>query len=410
MHEAKNSPGAERVAGPKQALAILLGSSLSIMGAVMVAPVLPKMASELVNSPETAMLLPLVATGPALAIALFAPLAGWLSDRIGRKTLLMLATLIYVIAGVAPALLHSLNEILGSRLIFGLAEAAIMTCCTTLIGDYWKGAQQQRYINLQVVAISLVGSLFFVLGGAAGELSWRAPFYLYLLPLLLLPLMAMTLWEPTRQPAQHQADTQVEMASATAPGVAAPVLSAGLLALIGMIGSFIVPVQTPGLLVHIGVTSTTLIGASAGTGLLATLAGSMLWPLAYRQLGRRLTNSLLLILLAVGLLSLATAHSYAQVLVAVSIHGIGGGLLVPNALAGLLPKLSARARARGVGVFTACLYLGQFASPLLIGALAGPGQQIPAAINMFAYVLIGTAVAWAMLAASRREQATPAQA
>lgn len=99
-----------------------------------------------------------------------------------------------------------------------------------------------------------------------------------------------------------------------------------------------------------------------------------------------------------GLLWLVRAESYGMVLAAVSLHGVGGGLLVPNAAAPLLSQLPPRWRARGVGVFTACLYLGQFASPLLVAALAGATQAIPAAIDRYAIALLVLAAVWLLLA------------
>jgi MFS family permease len=179
-----------QASGRLEGVVLMLGSSLTIMGAVMVASILPKLASEFGPlEAHVELLVPLAVTGPALAIALVAPLAGWLADRVGRKALLVAATLLYAVLGVMPALLDDLTAIVGIRLLFGCTEAAIMTCCATLIADYWRGEERMRYVNLQVVTIGLVGALFFVLGGALGEHSWRAPFYLYLLPPLLVPAM-----------------------------------------------------------------------------------------------------------------------------------------------------------------------------------------------------------------------------
>ncbi|MDH2434350.1 MFS transporter [Pokkaliibacter sp. MBI-7] len=376
--------------GSREGIVLMLGSSLTIMGAVMVAPILPKLGAEFGPlEPHADMLVPVAITGPALAIALFAPLAGWLADRLGRKNLLMLATLIYALLGAVPALLHDLQSIVIVRLLFGCAEAAVMTCCATLIADYWHGEERLRYINLQVVSIGLVGAIFFVIGGALGEHSWRTPFLLYLLPVLLVPVMLKVLWEP-----QHSGNTQPDPHTGAGKVACVPVLIGYLLVLVGMVLNFIVPVQTPALLVAMGVTSSTLIGASAGLGLLATLAGSLLWPLCRRRLGVYGCNALLLALLALGLWLLAHAQSYQAVLLAVFIHGAGAGLLVPNAMAPVMNALTARTRGRGLGGFTASLYLGQFVSPLLVGAVVSITGTLPAAITTMAAASLLGAVLW----------------
>jgi MFS family permease len=396
-----SAPPAPRQATGKQGAVILLGSSLTIVGSVMIAPVLPKIGAEF--GPITAhadALIPLVAAGPALTIALFAPIAGWLADRFGRKAMLMLATLLYALLGAAPSQLNDLSHILATRLLFGCAEAMVMTCCTTLIGDYWRGPDRSRYVGRQVVTIAVIGSIFFVIGGAVGETSWRAPFLLYLLPLLLLPAMAAALWEPAR--AEERRDTPPTALDAAAWRRVATAYS---LIFVGMLASFIVPVQSPVIIVGLGVTSSTLIGLCAGLGLLATLAGALAWPLVRRHLGAAFVNALLLGLLAVGLWLMARADSYNAVLAAVAIHGFGGGMLVPNALAPLLEHLPESARARGVGGFTSCLYLGQFVSPIVIAIIAATTLSIPSAIAVFSVAPFALAGAWLLVGARRARPA-----
>lgn len=47
-------------------------------------------------------LVPLVLTVPALSLALLAPFAGVVVDRLGRKRLLIVATVLYALFGTVP--------------------------------------------------------------------------------------------------------------------------------------------------------------------------------------------------------------------------------------------------------------------------------------------------------------------
>jgi len=400
-HSVSGAPAqsVRQASGRREGVVLMLASSLTIMGSVMVAPILPKLAAEFGPlEPRADLLVPLAVTGPALAIALVAPLAGWLADRVGRKALLVVATLLYALFGVIPALLDNLGAIVGVRLLFGCAEAAIMTCCAALIADYWHGEERMRYVNLQVVTIGLVGALFFVLGGVLGEHSWRTPFYLYLLPLLLVPAMIKVLWEPVLDQARAVSVTVDEQ-------VSIPTLVVGyLLILGGMILNFIVPVQAPLLLVGLGITSSTLIGMSAGLGLLASLGGSLTWLLLRRRVGIGGCNVLLLTLLALGLWLLMRAQSYNEVLLAVSIHGLGAGLLVPNAMAPVMNALSADTRGRGLGVFTACLYIGQFVSPLVVAMLGAFTRDLRVSIQWLAIASLIAASLWLVASLVQRKR------
>ena len=392
-------PAPRQATGRREGLVLMLGSSLTIMGAAMVAPILPKLGAEFGPlEPRADLLVPLAVTGPALAIVLCAPLAGWLADRVGRKALLVIATLLYAVLGAIPALLDNLPSIVGVRLLFGAAEAVVMTCCATLIADYWHGEERLRYINRQVVTIGLVGSLFYVVGGALGEHSWRLPFLLYLLPLLLVPMMIKVLWEPAvaRRPVEVAEQGRVAVL---------PLVLGYLLILSGMVLSFIVPIQAPVLLVSLGVTSSTMIGLSAGGSLLATLGCSLAWPLLRRCIGIPGCNALLLSLLGLGLWLLVRAPSYTMVLLAVLIHGLGAGLLVPNAMAPVMNALSAKTRGRGLGGFTAFLYFGQFVSPLVVALLSVYSGDVRRSILWLACASFASALAWALAGLQARRKA-----
>jgi MFS family permease len=388
----------------------MLGSSLTIMGSVMVTPILPRLGAEFGPlEPRVDLLVPLAITGPALAIALCAPLAGWLADRIGRKALLVIATLLYALLGTLPAMLDNLPAIVIARLLFGCAEAAVMTCCATLIADYWHGEERLRYVNRQVVTIGLVGALFFVVGGALGEHSWRSPFLLYLLPLLLVPAMMKVLWEP---PVTKPQLTEPQADDSAPTKVAVPQLLVGYLMIVGgMVLTFVMPIQAPTLLVGLGVTSSTMIGLSAGLSLLATLGGSLSWPWLRRRFGIAGCNALLLTLMGLGLCLLMRAQSYNAVLLAVFIQGLGAGLLVPNVMAPVMDALTASTRGRGLGGFTSFLYIGQFISPLVVafvGTFAGDLRQ---SIQWLAFASLAAALLWVAvgLRARGNDQARIAQ-
>ncbi|WP_458130131.1 MFS transporter [Pseudomonas sp. Z2-11] len=393
-----NSSNSISTASPRQAvgrregLVLMLGSSLTIMGSVMVTPILPRLAAEFGPiEPRADLLVPLAITGPALAIALCAPLAGWLADRVGRKALLVATTLLYALLGALPALLDNLPAIVGARLLFGCAEAAVMTCCATLIADYWHGEERLRYVNRQVVTIGLVGALFFVVGGALGEHSWRSPFLLYLLPLLLVPAMMKVLWEPPVSKLQ----TAERLDESAPTKVAVPQLLVGYLMIVcGMVLTIVMPIQAPTLLVSLGVTSSTLIGLAAGLSLLATLVGSLTWPLLRRRFGIAGCNALLLTLMGLGLCLLVRAQSYNAVLLAVFVQGLGAGLLVPNVMAPVMNALTASTRGRGLGGFTSFLYFGQFISPLVVAAVGVFTGDLRQSIQWLAFASLAAALLW----------------
>src|SRR5215213_1958888 len=189
-------PTTGRPAGRPQALVLLLSSCLAVLGAVLLAPVLPRIEDAFAGTPGVKALTPIVLTAPALVIGLTATFAGRIVDRLGRKRLLVGALVAYAVVGTAPLWLHSLPLIVGSRVLVGLTEAAIMTCCTTLLADYFHGSKRDRYFGLQVVYTTVAATIFFGVGGALGAQNWRTPFWLYAVSLPLAFLAARYIWQP----------------------------------------------------------------------------------------------------------------------------------------------------------------------------------------------------------------------
>lgn len=367
-----------RQAGWPQSLLLLLGSCLPVLGAVLLAPVLPRMQAHFAEVPGSAVLVPVVLTLPALVIALLAPFAGIIADRLGRKPLLLASMLLYVLCGVLPLWLESLPAIVLSRAGIGLAEAGIMTCCTTLMGDYYSGARRERLFALQMVATSLSAAVFIALGGFLGQNDWRTPFALYAVGLVFLPLMAWLLWEPQ---ARVQSSPTTPVAARFPWRALAPLYGLSLLAGLGL---FIVPVQAGYLLNLLHVDAPEQIGMTMGANQLGVLIGA----LSFRLLSGLRGQYLLLIayvLAGLGGLLMANAQSHVQVVVAVTINGLGIGLMLPTLITWIMAQVSFHQRGRAAGCFTAAIFAGEFISPLVVlGITHGEVPVLP-----FALAIIG---------------------
>src|SRR6478735_6393054 len=81
----------------KLKLTLLLVSSLTIMSVITISPALPQMAAAFSDVKNSAFLVKLLLTIPALMIALFSPVTGRLIDRYGRLKILWFANSIYVV-------------------------------------------------------------------------------------------------------------------------------------------------------------------------------------------------------------------------------------------------------------------------------------------------------------------------
>jgi MFS family permease len=371
-------------AGRPQALVLLLSSCLAVLGAVLLAPVLPRIQDAFAGTPGVETLTPVVLTAPALVIGLTAMVAGRIVDRVGRKRLLVGALVVYAFAGTAPLWLSSLPLIVGSRVVVGLTEAAIMTCCTTLLADYFHGSQRERYFGLQVVCTTVAATVFFGLGGALGAQDWRTPFWLYAVSLPLAVLAAKYIWQPAPQTAGRT--------GALPPlpwrQLAAPVAAS----LVGGLVFYVLIVELSFKLDSLGVESTGTIGAVSAIGSLGTATGAFLFGRLAR-LGPAVTVTAAFALSGLGLLGLALAGSVPVVVVFAVVTGFGNGLLLPSLLTWALGALTFEQRGRGTGVWTSAVFIGQFVCPLLVLGLSDAISGLDSALLVLGVAAVLAAVA-----------------
>ncbi|MFF7476865.1 MFS transporter [Streptomyces sp. NPDC008092] len=363
------------VSGPAHLLRVTLlmtGSCLPILGAVLIAPVLPKMQDHFASVPGAKALVPLALTVPALALAVLAPFAGVIVDRLGRKRLLVVATLLYAVFGTAPLWLDSLGAIIASRALVGVTEAAIMTCCTTLIGDYYSGQQRVKYLALQTMCASGSATAFFVLGGAAGSAGWRVPFFVYAVSLLLAPLMATALPSPAPRAAAVESPT----AGARHPFPWRQLGGICALTFFGAMVFYTVPVEMSYLLDDLGVKNSGVIGLATAVASAATVGGAVVFARLKRSPDPMLPAVLAVCAAGFALMFLA---SNAPLLVAGAVvNCVGTGMLLPALLTSAMSRLAFEDRGRGTGLWTAAFFGGEFVCPLVllageaaVGSLAG---------------------------------------
>jgi MFS family permease len=267
-----------------------------------------------------------------------------------------------------------------------------MTCCTTLIADYWSGARRSRYLGLQTLLASVSATVFLGLGGALGSSGWRTPFWLYFAAVLLAVPMAMLIWQPERAPRTGR----------LAPIPWRQLRTPCLVTLAGGVVFYALIVELSFVLDEAGVTATATIGALSALMSLATAvaAGS------FAKLSKRTPRTLLPVafgLSSAGFLVIWASGSVPVITVGAILTGAGTGLLLPTLLTWATNGLSFEQRGRGTGLWTGTLFVGQFLSPVLIMGVGAAVGGLRPAIGMLG--VLAAILAVAMLAIVPRDAA-----
>jgi predicted MFS family arabinose efflux permease len=141
---------------------------LGVSDTQLVAPLLPLIAQELGTTPGRA---GIIVTTYSLAAAGFALLVGPLSDRVGRKRILVLGLTLFTIASFLTYHVSSFGALVILRAVTGLAAGTLSTSSLSFAGDYYPYEQRGRAMGV----LSMGYFVAFVIGvpaGSAAALKW----------------------------------------------------------------------------------------------------------------------------------------------------------------------------------------------------------------------------------------------
>ncbi|MEM9510516.1 MAG: MFS transporter [Cyanobacteria bacterium P01_E01_bin.35] len=341
---------------------LLLVSTLTVMSGATIAPSLPAMQEHFADVENSALLVRLVLTIPALFIAIGGLFAGQLVDKIGRKPLLVSSTLVYGLAGSSGFVLNSLGTILFGRALLGLSVAGIMTGVTTLIADYYTGQKRANFMGLQAAFMGLGGVAFLSVGGFIADLNWRFPFLIYLSAWAIMLAITFTLYEPKRE-VNNQAQDSSQV---TQPRMSISVLAMIYgVALFYMLAFYLIPVQLPFYLKNLSNSSAAASGLAIAASTLASSIASLRYGFVKERLGFVSIVATAFAIASVGYLMIGVAGSYNLVLLGLIVAGLGFGLLMPNLNVWLSSIVPDALRGRALGGLTTFFFLGQFLSPII---------------------------------------------
>lgn len=341
---------------------LLLASSLTVMSVSAISPALPKIAEAFAYLPNAVFLVKLMLTIPSLIIACTAPFAGIIIDKGKRKTLLVASLILYALTGTTGLYLESIEGFLIARAFLGISVAGIMTSAQTLIADYYYGEERNKALGLQGTFISFGGVLFVAIAGLLATISWRYPFSLYGLALLLAYPAFLFIHEPKQKHKEENIDN-LEHSTYTIHTIS--IIGICCIVFSGMVIFYCIPTQLPFLLQSYGIDSPAKAGAIVS---LATLCGgitSFLMPKLKKIISFARLGSLSFGLLAIGFLGIQLTPSYPIILLSALFAGAGIGLLMPSMRLWVITLANPKIRGRSVGFLTSSLYLGQFLSPII---------------------------------------------
>lgn len=165
--------------GKKAAIGfIFITLLIDIAGWGIILPVVPKLIAELINSDlsEAAKYGGWLGFAYAITQFIFAPIVGNLSDKYGRRPIILISLFGFAIDYVLLALAPSIGWLFFGRIIAGLTGASISTA-SAYIADISTAEDRTKNFGLIGAAFGLGFIIGPVIGGLLGHYGARVPFY-----------------------------------------------------------------------------------------------------------------------------------------------------------------------------------------------------------------------------------------
>lgn len=327
---------------------------VTVMSNVAIITSLPHLKNHFPDVEEMELYSRLMITLPSLSIAFLAPFLGHLLHRLRRKASVIIGLMLFALTGSAGLYLETIETLLLSRALLGVAIAILMIVTTALVGDYFAETTRHKYMGLQSAFTSVGGIMFLIGGGLLSDMDWRYPFGIYLIGVLFLPLVILFLREPET--------TKVE----TAPDELQPrLLGIYFLAFLLMLIFYVLPTQMPFLMINHFGASGTLTGTIIGTAFVANAMGAMSFSKLKQHFSFKMIYVIGLGIIGIGFILIGLVENVHYFFLTSPIMGFGGGVLMTNIMAWMLSKSHHSKRVKSSGYITSAIFLGQFASPIV---------------------------------------------
>jgi len=336
-------------------LSLLLVSMLTMLSGTVIVASLPSISKVFVDIPHIDIVARLILTLPSLVIAITAPFFGVLSDRIGRRPLLLVSLVLFSIGGVSGYFFDRIEMILAGRALLGLAVAIMMTVTTALVADYYHEHERHRFMSLQG-AFSALGGILFISGGSfLADYNWHMPFLVYLVGLAVFPFAYFFISEPQRHTYISESDEQP-----ISPRLYPIYLSAFFL----MVIFYMLPTQMPFLMIEHFHAKGVYVGAVISTAMSFNAMMAFNFSKLKKHLSFRGMYILLFVLIGIGFSAIGLVPSFEYLFLTAALMGLGSGLMMTTTNAWLLSQAHQSKRGKAAGILTSSLFFGQFCSPL----------------------------------------------
>ena len=342
-------------------------------------------------------------------LMLGAAVGGRLSDRLGRKAVLIASVALFGLLSLATAQAPTFGWLLAARFLTGVGLGGALPNLVALAAENAPPERRNTAVGLLYAAMPAGGAAASLISALGASSDWRMVFYVGgLAPLLAVPLLIKRLPESRELEAARSARADRPSGVLTAlfgEGRALRTLLLWIAFFLALLTMYLLLNWLPSLLVERGLSrreAALVQVAFNGVGALASGAAGVLMD----RVGAPRVVAACFLGAALGLVSLAFAPP--ELAASLVVGGLAGLTVLASqaVLYAMAPgNYPAQVRGAGVGAAVAVGRAGSAVGPLLAAALLGAGRSPQAVLSVLVPIMLlagAAAVALSLLMARRR--------
>jgi MFS family permease len=138
---------------------------------------------------------------PSLTLIVIAMLEPIFERFLKKKTLLIIAACLMLVAGVAPALVGAnIWPILACRALYGAGRGIVFPFAMAFVVELFEGKEKDQMMGYRSTTGNVAGIVFLQLGGLLATINWRYTFWGVLIMIPFILLIIAKLPEPEKKP------------------------------------------------------------------------------------------------------------------------------------------------------------------------------------------------------------------
>ncbi|OCC23609.1 hypothetical protein MB02_10590 [Croceicoccus estronivorus] len=367
---------------PGIAFVCLWAGVLNATATAPLSPALPAIANELGGGADGSFVAQMIQTISAIGMIVGAAFAGYVSEWLGRRLVILAGAVIFLVAGCAGLVLTDLNLLIASRALTGVASGAMLATSYAVVGEHFIGDARNRILGFCGGAGAFAALVLLNISGVMVDaLGWRSVFALYLLGIVIIPFAFFSMYKGTVPKTDD------------APLGWMPILRLWPLWLLQIgfaIGVYMSVIQVPFIAAAKGISNASMIGLLVATTSVSAMCVALLYGTIRRFLDVKGMFVLISMAFAAGLLICAKSNGLLPFFIGTVVLGFGAGSLEPTIISRALHEIPERLHDRAAGTAISTLFLGQFLNPIVVYPLvAADGVAFATTVFGLIYAAVG---------------------